>query len=286
MNQSDYSNTVLKETYSAGVLTLLSLPPLFNAIPYPNGHNQMNSGDTNFFRLSKEQGYNTYFYSSQPEDQMGMLNLLGKRWIDDVLFPTNLGFKQSESMPDEKLLPLFYKIDLNKGQNVVILHQRASHMPYGELLSEQDFVFGKEKLLDRYDSTIHKNDQFIEQVFTYLNQRKQNDWILIYTSDHGQYVTDKITNQGTTQLDNYLVPLFIYTPIDSLGNQTKEIFSYCQRANHYQLGTYLISLLGYDLSIGDCQKTYVNSNTLSGDLGYLEILQPSGETRYINPNEN
>lgn len=47
-------------------------------------------------------------------------------------------------MPDEKLLPLFYKIDLNKGQNVVILHQRASHMPYGELLSEQDFVFGKE----------------------------------------------------------------------------------------------------------------------------------------------
>lgn len=268
-------NVVIKEGISAGVLTILSLPPFFNAVPYPNGHHQMNSGDTNLFRLAKEQGYKTYFYSAQAENQMGMMNLLGKRWIDDLKFPTDLGLFPANNMPDDKLLPLFHKIDLNKGNNLIVLHQRASHMPYGELLEDKDFIFGNENLLDKYDSTIYKTDLFIQNVFEYLYKQNSNDWLLIYTSDHGQYVTKDINNQGTSDPDNYNIPVFLHTTNNQLQSEIRDIFSKCEKATHQQLITYILSSLGYDIPISNCYKSYINTDTLSGDLGYLEIIQPN-----------
>lgn len=178
-------------------------------------------------------------------------------------------------MPDDKLLPLFHKIDLDKGNNLIVLHQRASHMPYGEFLEDKDFIFGNKNLLDKYDSTIYKTDLFIQNVFEYLYKQNSNDWLLIYTSDHGQYVTKDINNQGTSDPDNYNVPVFLHTSNNLLQSEIKDVFSKCEKATHQQLITYIFFSLGYDISISDCHKSYINTDTLSGDLGYLEIIQPN-----------
>ncbi|MGN6992520.1 sulfatase-like hydrolase/transferase, partial [Neisseria sp. P0009.S003] len=71
---------IVKQSYSAALMTAVSLPSFFNEIPNAKGYEQISSGDTNMFRLAIEQGYETYFYSAQAEYEMAILNLIGKKW--------------------------------------------------------------------------------------------------------------------------------------------------------------------------------------------------------------
>lgn len=167
LSQADFK-PIVKQSYSAGFMTAVSLPSFFNVIPHANGLEQISGGDTNMFRLAKEQGYETYFYSAQAENQMAILNLIGKKWIDHLIQPTQLGYGNGDNMPDEKLLPLFDKINLQQGRHFIVLHQRGSHAPYGALLQPQDKVFGEADIADKYDNTIHKTDQMIQTVFEQL----------------------------------------------------------------------------------------------------------------------
>ncbi|HHF1005353.1 TPA: sulfatase-like hydrolase/transferase, partial [Haemophilus influenzae] len=152
------SGALVGKTYSGGKLTAISLPMFFNAIPYPNGIQQIAKGDTNLFNLAKEQGFQTYFYSAQARDDMHMINFLGGAWIDDIRFPDNEGYSLRDSMPDNKLLPAFKNINLDNGYHFVVLHHRGSHIPYGALLDEKEKVFGKNNATDNYDNTILNTD--------------------------------------------------------------------------------------------------------------------------------
>ncbi|NBI42081.1 sulfatase-like hydrolase/transferase [[Haemophilus] felis] len=262
-------NSLLKPAYSAGVFTAVSLPALFNAIPHPNGLEQIVSGRTNVFRLAKEQGYKTFFYSSQPENQMMITSIMGKTWIEDLRFPTSVGYKPSEGMNDHKLMPLFEQIDLSKGKNFIVLHQRGSHTPFAYYLSDSERVFKNDTPLDKYDSTVYNTDQLIEKVYKYLKKSNQ-EWLLIYTSDHGQFVTNTVYNQGTLQDSNYVVPIFTYTENQEILNLQKPFLS-CETMFHQQLATLIIKILGYDMDISDCRSGTINSAILTGDSGYLEI---------------
>ena len=176
LSQADFK-PIVKQSYSAALMTAVSLPSFFNAIPHANGYEQISSGDTNMFRLAKEQGYETYFYSAQAENEMAILNLIGKKWIDHLIQPTQLGYGNGDNMPDEKLLPLFDKINLQQGKHFIVLHQRGSHVPYGALLQPQDKVFGEANIVDKYDNTIHKTDQMIQTVFEQLQKQPDGNWL-------------------------------------------------------------------------------------------------------------
>ncbi|MFC0309659.1 phosphoethanolamine transferase [Gallibacterium trehalosifermentans] len=277
-----HPDAIIKQSYSAGFMTAVSLPLFFNAIPYPNGMLQMMKGDTNLFNLAKQQHYQTYFYSSQPENQMMIMNLIGKAWIDTLRFPTDEGYKISELMPDKNLLPHLYNINLDQGHNFVVLHQRGSHGVYGESLTEDEKIFKGKTPLDEYDNTIYNTDRIIEQVYHYLSQREQQDWLLVYTSDHGQNVTSKYQNQGTQAEANYVVPLMLFTPNVALQQKITTIFQQCKVAYHQQLSTLLINLMGYDMPISTCEQGVVTGNFVTGDAGYLKIY-PDGHSEYIYP---
>ncbi len=276
-----YSHITLKPAYSAGLGTAISLPAFFSAVPYPNGMEQIVSGRTNLFKLAKEQGYQTRFYSAQPENQMMIISIMGKTWIDDLLFPTNLGYCVSDLMNDHKLLPLFEKINLDQGRNFIVLHQRGSHSPYAEALTENEKIFKQDTPLDKYDSTIYHTDCFIKKVFTHLQKRKKDDWVLLYTSDHGQFVTNESYRQGTAEEPNYLVPLLIYSPNKTV-EKLQETFVSCERMFHQQLATFIMHLLGYDMPVSDCKKGTVNSLILTGDSGYLQI-EANKEPVFVYP---
>ncbi|AET15979.1 TPA: phosphoethanolamine transferase [Pasteurella multocida] len=263
------AETLLKPAYSAGLGTAISLPAFFNAIPRPNGLEQIVSGRTNLFRLAKERGYQTYFYSAQPENQMMIMSIMGKTWVDHLLFPSDIGYKRSEGMHDHALLPLFEQIDLSEGNHFIVLHQRGSHAPYAYYLSEEEKAFKENTPLDNYDSTLYNTDQFIEKVFKQLKQH-HDDWVLIYTSDYGQFVSNQVYNQGTAKEANYLVPIMTYTENTAL-QQLQRPFLACDRLFHQQLSTFIIKMLGYDMPISDCQHGVINSLILTGDSGYLEV---------------
>ncbi|WGE89732.1 phosphoethanolamine transferase [Actinobacillus arthritidis] len=274
-------NLLLKETYSAGVLTALSVPALFSAIPYPNGIEQIMKGDTNIFNLAIKQGYETYFYTSQPEKEMSLINLMGKNWMQNKIMPTQLGEDVSRGMNDHRLIPLLKDIDLDKGNNFIVLQQRGSHTNYGEYLSEDEKIFKNGTYLDNYDSTIYNTDQFIKKIYDYLASRNKDDYLLIYTSDHGQLVTEKTYNQGTMDEPQYLVPSFIYTQNrDVIENMSS--FDQCQRLFHQQIATFMINTMGFDMPISDCKKGVVYTSLLSGDSGYLEIEEPN-KAVLVNP---
>lgn len=221
------------------------------------------------FRLAKERGYKTYFYSAQPENQMMIMSIMGKTWVDYLLFPSDIGYKRSEGMHDHALLPLFEQIDLSEGNHFIVLHQRGSHAPYAYYLSEEEKAFKENTPLDNYDSTLYNTDQFIEKVFKQLKQH-HDDWVLIYTSDHGQFVSNQVYNQGTAKEANYLVPIMTYTENTAL-QQLQRPFLACDRLFHQQLSTFIIKMLGYDMPISDCQHGVINSLILTGDSGYLEV---------------
>ncbi|CAM2870691.1 phosphoethanolamine transferase [Actinobacillus equuli] len=274
-------NLLLKETYSAGVLTALSVPALLSAIPYPNGVEQIMKGDTNIFNLARRQGYETYFYTSQPEKEMSLINLMGKNWMQHKIMPTQLGEDISRGMNDHRLVPLLKDIDLDKGNNFIVLQQRGSHTNYGEYLSEDEKIFKNGTPLDNYDSTVYNTDQFIRKIYEYLASRNKDDYLLIYTSDHGQLVTEKTYNQGTMDEEQYIVPAFIYTKnkevMENMG-----AFEQCQRLFHQQIATFIINTMGFNMPISDCKKGVVYSSLLSGDTGYLEIEVPK-KAVLVNP---
>ncbi|HEZ3934005.1 TPA: lipooligosaccharide phosphoethanolamine transferase, partial [Neisseria meningitidis] len=280
LSQADFK-PIVKQSYSAGFMTAVSLPSFFNAIPHANGLEQISGGDTNMFRLAKEQGYETYFYSAQAENQMAILNLIGKKWIDHLIQPTQLGYGNGDNMPDEKLLPLFDKINLQQGKHFIVLHQRGSHAPYGALLQPQDKVFGEADIVDKYDNTIHKTDQMIQTVFEQLQKQPDGNWLFAYTSDHGQYVRQDIYNQGTVQPDSYLVPLVLYSPDKAVQQAANQAFAPCEIAFHQQLSTFLIHTLGYDMPVSGCREGSVTGNLITGDAGSLNIRD--GKAEYVYP---
>lgn len=275
------TGVIVKETYSGGMFTAISLPMFFNAIPYPNGIQQIVKGETNLFHLAKERGFNTYFYSAQARDDMHMINFLGSAWVDKIRFPDDEGYSLRDSMSDNKLLPEFKKINLDNGYNFIVLHHRGSHIPYGALLDEKDKVFGQSNAIDNYDNTILNTDRFISDVYHYLSERNNDDWLIVYTSDHGQYVKNDIYKQGTLDQDNYIVPLVVYSPNKDIQEITSEVFSSCKQTFHYQLSTFLINIMGYDYQIGNCKGGVVNGNILTGDAGYLKI-ESDGKENYIH----
>lgn len=277
-----YPDALLKKSYAAGVYTGLSLPSLFNAVPYPNGLKHIIKGDTNLFQLAKEQGFKTIYHSSQPEREMDILNLMGKRWIDEVTFPTQLGYSVKEGMNDHKLLPYLYNTDFSQGSHFFILHQRGSHMPYGKYLTDENKQFKGGTALDNYDSTIFDTDTYIKKVFDFLSTQKTDDWLLIYTSDHGQNVTKNVYNQGTHIEDSYLVPIMAYTPNKALQKEITNQFSQCNIMFHQQLATLLISIMGYDMPISDCSKGIIHTNFLNGNSGYLKVEKNNIKFAYPN----
>lgn len=278
-----YPNAVLTPTYAAGLGTAISLPALFNAVPYPNGLKHIVKGDTNLFKLAQEQGFKTAYHSSQPEWEMEILGLMGKKWIDRVTFPTDLGFSVRDGMNDHNVLPYLYQMDLSKGNNFIVLHQRGSHVPYGKYLEPEQKHFKQDTPLDNYDSTVYDTDRYIQHVFEYLSKQPNDDWLLIYTSDHGQNVTNEVYNHGTAAPGTYLVPLMIYTPNAALQQAISQHFTPCQTAFHQQLATLLIFFLGYDMPISTCESGVINSNLLTGNSGYLKV-DSKGDMQFVYPN--
>ncbi|BFU60905.1 MULTISPECIES: phosphoethanolamine transferase [Rodentibacter] len=275
---------LIKPTYSSGLFTAVALPSFFNAIPYPNGLEQILKGNTNLFRLAKERRYKTYFYSAQPEDEMAMMNFLGQAWIDEQKFPTQLGYKKKEGMADEKLLDFLPHFDLTNNKNFIVLHHRGSHLPYGYYLDENDKPFGEKTTIDKYDNTILKFDQFYQTVFEYLKkQTNQGNYLLIYISDHGQKVLPDGNRPGTFDEDNYIVPLVVYSNNPKLHQKIINEFNKCEISSHNQIATFLIQTMGYKMDIQSCYNAVVNSNVLTGDAGYLKIN--NGIKQFILPNQ-
>lgn len=150
--QKEAHESIIKKTYSSGVFTDITLPSFFNMIPTPNGDRQISSRNTNLFRMAKENGYNTHFYSAQNKDGMALINKVGLEYIDKHTFSTELGYDNYTSAYDIEIIKYLDNINWAES-NFIVLHQVGSHSPYSQRVPNNFKPFGTGNYQNDYDNT-------------------------------------------------------------------------------------------------------------------------------------
>lgn len=263
---------VIKETYSNGVFTDITLPSFFNMIPTPNGDQQIASRKTNLFKMAKGNGYKTYFHSAQDNDGMSLMNKVGLEFIDEYTSSSALGYNNYTAAYDNELIDFLNDIDFSKS-NFVVLHQIGSHSPYSKRVPDNFKPFGTENYRNDYDNTVLFTDNLLKNTMSKLKKIIPDDnWVFIFTSDHGQTVTDKTMGHGSLKLkSNYVVPGLIISDNKEIKKSYNEVFSECETIFHHQISTYIGRSLGFHVVIPDCNKGIVNGSRMNGSAGYLTI---------------
>lgn len=269
------NNSIYKQTFSIGVYTDTSIPMILNVAQKANAINYIIDGHNNLFNLAKKSNFETYFLSAQSEDSFSYIkNYLHPRLIDKYQNATTLGF--SNNTLDHNILDYLkkYKVIKSKKKKFIILNMSGSHEPYMKKVPSTFQPFGTKSYIDQYDNTIAYTDLYLKKLYKELKE-SNNKYILIYTSDHGQHVTDKIMGKGNhTNLKHILVPT-IFIPINTtIDSSLVKFFKNKKFINHYQLSLSIAHLLGFN-SLPKTDRndliSFVIGGKLSGNNGVSTI---------------
>lgn len=273
-------NFIYKNAIGSGVLTDIAIPSFFNMISKPDGIPQILSSNTCLFKMAKENGFNTYFYSSQSQEELkGIKSYLCTKYIDVLKDGAYYSKEKDTASLDENLANVLDEIDFSK-PNLITLHQRASHTPFLNYIPKDFRPFNKnntnnlEQNTIDYLNSIRYTDSVIENIIKKLENKSKLPTYIIFTSDHATNIGDNNRN-GHGILDNesiYKVPFFIYSIHEN--NKIKDNFDNFSYISHYQISNVVSKLLGYKSSynIFNLKEDYfVCGNDLTGLGGFIKI---------------
>lgn len=278
----DDENFVYKKGIASGVVTDVAVPSFFNIIKRPDGVPQIISTNTCLFKMAKNNGFQTYFYSSQAQDQLAHLkNYLCMSNIDKYTDGTSITKDIDKPALDTFLINKIEDIDFSK-PSFVALQQRASHTPFIDTFPKEFEIFTKENVEDKtisqniidYANSIAYTDYIISQLVKKIKEKTNKPTYFIFTSDHASNVGDP-NRQGHGRLNYdaiYQVPFFIYG-ING-AKVMKNNFSDFEFISHYQIGNVVSTLLGYEkkYSYFNTREDYfVCDSDISGLSGILKI---------------
>jgi len=271
-------NSIVKKAFSAGLVTDVSVPFLINMIQAPNAAKQIFSLKTNLFRLSKKQDYKTFLFSAQSEAASNFLPILGVEYMDQV----QTAFKYTKDVEkeiDDKYLVDFFDEQSFAKRNFIVLQQNGSHEPYNEKYPKSFNNFGNDTLKKHYLNSITYTDFIIKEIVEKAKSSFKN-YVVIYSSDHGQHVTDTSGGKGNFEYaSNYEVPLYITTNSKEVLALAKEIFESCKYSLHVQISEFIALLMGYEVAKSRCEEGFVSGLRLTGNSGYLHITQDKNKTQ-------
>lgn len=271
-----------KKGVSSGVLTAISVPNFMHMIKKPDGVPQILSASSCLFRLAKKNGFNTYFFSAQAQDELkGIKSYLCTNWLDDLQDGTLITKIKDKSALDIYLLDMMDGVDFSKPV-FLTLQQRASHTPFVETFPKEFEIYTKENLRDEdilqntvdYFNSIRYTDFVLESIIKRLKKTTDRPTYIVFTSDHGTNIGDK-NRQGHGLLVNesiYKVPFFIYSI--NTKNRYRDKFGEFPYISHFQISHLISSLLGYDTHyevFNTKEDYYVCGNDLSGLGGFIKI---------------
>jgi len=161
--------------------------------------------EKNIFSVLRGMGFHSDLYSMQSE-----------LWFYNSVNANNYLFREmiaaergNEGLPidDRLLLPELKRslADATPGRHLIVLHTKGSHFLYSQRYPRafaryQPECFsinakcGKAELINAYDNSLLYTDTILKQVLDQLRQRKA---LLIYASDHGESIDDKMHFHGT-----------------------------------------------------------------------------------------
>jgi len=273
------NNFAYKEAFASGSMTSVAVPSFFNILNKPDSMPQIVSRNTCLFKMAKENGFNTYYYSAQSRNQLsGLKSFLCTSYIDEIKDATDTTGKEKTMALDETLLTYLDSVDLSK-PNFIVLHQRGSHSPItGQYPAK--FEISKQKkentkvqnYLAKYENSVLYTDYVWWNIIKKVKEKSKLKTYIFFTSDHGESV-GYINAHGHGDLsrkEQYIVPFVLYAHLDN--NITKRIPNK-KYSSHYEMGLLVGELMGYDFSKTCYQKDehYVCGRDIQGYDGYIKV---------------
>ena len=268
-------NFIYQRAFSAGVMTDISLPSFFNILYEPDSTPQILSTNTCLFKMAKDNGFDTHFYSAQCSDGLSNIkSYLCPNWIDNYLDGSSSSGEIKKDSLDNVLVERLGKVDFSKA-NFIVLHQIGSHSPV-EWRYPKEFTHFKPNPNDEIDLSGYKNtilytDYILNEIIKVLQEKSTKPTYLFFTSDHGEGIDHHAGHGHLHVKDQYEVPFVMYkmNEKNDLNYELKDQ----KYTSHYEIAKLVAKALGYDVS---SLRKYdgnhvVCGSDISGVAGYLKI---------------
>lgn len=272
---------------SGAVSTHSSLPIFFNMMKEPGNVVKLENEDTNLFKMAKENGFKTYFYSAY---DMKQTNLIGVRYIDEIV-TSESNPRKFKRKKEDLLLKMFKKLDLKKGKNFVVLNFKSVHSPYEEnYANHPEFDVFKPNDNSRfeeenasYENAILYIDSVLGQLLDEFKRLNVENSQFIFTSDHGEMLGFPDGRYGHNQLvaEDMRVPFFLYNIGGKMPVLPNGLIS------HYEISKLTAQYLGYEVinpNYGD-DVFFVHGNNLFEEYQFIEYQRKNGQLKEILKDE-
>lgn len=279
-----WENTViLRGVHSLSNMTRTALPFL---ISYPDV-NDFSKAYTcqNIFDIAKNKKVNTTWIGNQAIDSLftssyGPIAKCANFVLSRDYTSTGIVFNPKDDF--DLLAAIECEFDKNTingtdMKNLFAIHTVGSHAPYK--IRSDDVDREALKGADDYDLSIHHTDRFLDKLKKMADE-KLEDYILIYTSDHGEVVEDEggglehgLTYGGYKQ---YEVPFIILNE----SNLQFDLNKYKKSSGLYtndMCSLLIAECLGYKLEEQFIEQYRSNDNILHSDYmvyRYVDLPQP------------
>ncbi len=211
--------------------------------------------------MAKSNGYKTYWLGSQELDGLhsSKYGFIAKK--SDIIKLTNY--------KDDNLSSLLHNVLSDKEEKrFIVIHLHGSHMPYKNYDNDDKLALPN---ADKYDLTIHYTDRIIKNIYDVINKKNIN-YSLIYTSDHGE-----IINKGhgyQKGREQYLVPFMYKSNNHQYNCQFIESFKNKDGYLSGLMNKYILSeLIGYNIELSILNKEKNNDWVLTADESILPFSQ-------------
>lgn len=274
-------NFTYQIAFASGVMTDISLPSFFNMLYRPDSIEQIVSANTCLFKMAKENGFETHFYSAQSSDGLSNIkSYLCPKWIDNYFDSSKTTRDAHKDALDITLVEALDEVDFTK-QNFVVLHQVGSHSPVRWRYPKEFEKFQKnenEKFdMSGYKNTIYYTDYVISEIVKKIKSSSTKPTYLFFTSDHGTGIDSHLGHGRLNLKDQYEVPFVLY----EINTDKKLEYELRDEkyTSHFEISKLVAKTLGYDVSSARRHdgNHVVCGNDLSGVAGYLEVKVQNSE---------
>lgn len=274
-SKKDADNFKFTLSRSSGVSTEISLSLFFNNTFGLDGVGNIYSGKQCLFKLARDHGFNTQFYSAQSIYQLRyIIPNICFHSVDRALSFEDLptGEQTHDNVDDMLLVDELNKIDLDeKGKKFIVFHMRGQHSPYN-LRYPKNYLENPDAELSKvahYDLSVKRTDAVLKEMLSKIEKTKKKT-VVIFTSDHGEALGDfGYWGHGMLKQDIYEVPLVFAT----FNMETPKLAKYM---THFHTSLYISEMLGYKYDYRfdtELKKFEIIGNDLDGFAGKV-ILDP------------
>ena len=270
---SKNSNFYYSKGVSGAVCTKASLRFMTNIIYEPDNVKLNDSGETNLFKLAKENGFKTFYLASDPKNMVNSVCNKSSRYIDVLITRENDIGRVSE-IKDDYILELIHSQKYTK-RNFIVIHQRCIHTPYAKNFprsykDDMRFTGGPNAKIDEYDNAMRYNDSFISRVFERFNKQQHGKFYIIWASDHNEMLGEKgMFGHSMIEPEVATVPFLFQSNDEKFMNKVRSL----KAIYPYVIARMIAEILGFKIENPNEEPGVFFANGLDyyGRSGYMKV---------------